>query len=36
MNKKCFVVIPISATTEKHTEKYWSNFFEVIKSVMES
>ena len=28
MEKRCFVIMPFSQTTEKHTEKYWSDFFE--------
>ena len=27
MAKRCFVIMPFSATTEKHTELYWDNFF---------
>ena len=27
MVKRCFVIMPFSATTEKHTESYWNNFF---------
>lgn len=27
MVKRCFVIMPFSATTEKHTELYWDNFF---------
>ncbi|MCL2774314.1 MAG: response regulator [Oscillospiraceae bacterium] len=31
----CFVIMPFSATTEKHTESYWDSFFEVIKREIE-
>lgn len=31
----CFVIMPFSKTSEKHTEIYWNNFFELIKSEME-
>ena len=34
-NKSCFVIMPFSATTDKHTEKYWDKFFEVINKEME-
>lgn len=27
MAKRCFVIMPFSATTEKHTKLYWDNFF---------
>ena len=27
LEKKCFVVMPFSKTTEDHDEKYWENFF---------
>lgn len=27
MAKRCFVIMPFSATTEKHTASYWNNFF---------
>ena len=27
MAKRCFVIMPFSATTEKHTSSYWDNFF---------
>ena len=27
MAKRCFVIMPFSTTTEKHTELYWDNFF---------
>lgn len=33
--KKCFVIMPFSKTTESHTEKYWTDFFNIIKDVME-
>lgn len=37
MDKKtCFVIMPFSATSEKHTETYWNSFFEVIKREMVS
>jgi CheY-like chemotaxis protein len=26
--KHCFVIMPFSQTTEKHTEKYWTDFFD--------
>lgn len=28
MTKSCFVIMPFSKTSEKHTEKYWTDFFE--------
>jgi CheY-like chemotaxis protein len=28
MSKSCFVIMPFSQTTGKHTEKYWTDFFE--------
>jgi len=34
--KTCFVIMPFSATTEKHTSEYWNEFFGVIKTEMES
>jgi CheY-like chemotaxis protein len=34
-NKSCFVIMPFSATSDKHDEKYWDNFFEIIRSEME-
>lgn len=27
MVRRCFVIMPFSATSEKHTELYWGNFF---------
>lgn len=27
MTKRCFVIMPFSETTEKHTASYWDNFF---------
>ncbi len=27
MSKRCFVIMPFSETTEKHTASYWDNFF---------
>lgn len=27
MTKRCFVIMPFSTTTKKHTEEYWTNFF---------
>jgi len=27
MTKRCFVIMPFSATTEKHTAAYWNDFF---------
>ena len=33
--KTCFVIMPFSQTTEKHTEKYWNDFFEVICNEMQ-
>lgn len=36
MTKSCFVSIPFSTTTKKHTEAYWTNFFEkFIKPLIE-
>lgn len=32
--KKCFVIMPFSATTERHTEQYWTKFFEYLKEVI--
>lgn len=34
-NKNCFVIMPFSQTTDKHTENYWTNFFLVIKREIE-
>ena len=34
--KKCFVIMPFSETSAKHTETYWDNFFEVIKDEIET
>ena len=37
MNKKnCFVIMPFSKTTESHTENYWTDFFNIIKDIMEA
>lgn len=33
--KKCFVIMPISGTTEKHTAKYWDLVFADIKEIVE-
>jgi len=27
MGKRCFVIMPFSETSAKHTEAYWTNFF---------
>jgi len=36
MPKRCFVIMPFSATTDKHTENYWSSYFaNFIKPAME-
>jgi CheY-like chemotaxis protein len=35
INKKCFVIMPFSPTSEKHTEEYWDAFFETIKNEVE-
>lgn len=35
MKKTCFVIMPFSQTTDRHTEAYWTSFFEIIKRVME-
>ncbi len=36
-NKKCFVIMPFSKTTEKHTEGYWTTFFQdFIKTSVEN
>lgn len=35
MKRKCFVIMPFSETSEKHTEQYWTNFFEVVKREIE-
>jgi nucleoside 2-deoxyribosyltransferase len=35
--KKCFVIMPFAGTTEKHSEQYWTEFFEkFLKPEMES
>lgn len=36
MHKRCFVIMPFSQTTEKHTAVYWDNFFlKFIKPAVE-
>lgn len=35
MKRKCFVIMPFSKTSEKHTEQYWTNFFNVVKREIE-
>ena len=35
--RRCFVIMPFSGTTEKHTETYWNRFFtDFIKPTVES
>ena len=37
VKKKCFVIMPFSKTSEKHTEEYWTNHYEkFIKLSIES
>lgn len=36
MEKKCFVIMPFSKTTNEHDENYWNEFFYMIKRIMES
>lgn len=33
--KNCFVIMPFSTTSEHRNEKYWSEFFEMLKSDIE-
>ncbi len=35
MNKKCFVIMPFSKSSDKHDEEYWTIFFDMIKTIME-
>lgn len=35
MKKTCFIIMPFSQTNDKHTEAYWTSFFEIIKRAME-
>lgn len=35
MEKKCFVIMPFSKTTERHDELYWNEFFTSIKQIMQ-
>lgn len=32
--KECFVIMPFSATTENHTEKYWKQFYENLQDIL--
>ncbi len=34
--RKCFVIMPFSKTTDKHTEEYWEDHFEFLKPLIES
>lgn len=34
--KKCFVIMPFSETTDKHTEQYWTGFYDIIHKIMEN
>lgn len=35
--QKCFIIMPFSKTTEKHTEEYWTNHYEqFLKPLIES
>lgn len=34
--EKCFVIMPFSKTTDVHDENYWTEFFNIIKRIMES
>lgn len=36
MEKTCFVIMPFSKTTNEHDEIYWTEFFNMIKRIMES
>ncbi len=33
--KNCFVIMPFSKTSDSHDEQYWTEFFEMIKTIME-
>lgn len=35
MDKKCFVIMPFSTTSDQHSERYWITFFNIIKNIME-
>lgn len=35
MEKTCFVIMPFSKTTDNHDERYWTDFFEMLKTIME-
>lgn len=35
MDKKCYVIMPFSTTTDQHSEKYWTIFYGIIKNIME-
>lgn len=35
-NKSCFVVMPISTSTEKHTNTYWWNFYVELNKIMQT
>lgn len=35
-HKSCFVIMPFTQTTDKHTENYWTSFFDVIKREIEA
>lgn len=36
MEKKCFVIMPFSKTTDAHDENYWTEFFNMIKRIMKN
>lgn len=36
VHKSCFVIMPFAQTTDKHTENYWTSFFDVIKREIEA
>lgn len=37
VKQKCFVIMPISKSSDKHTKEYWANHYETfIKPLIES